>query len=204
MVDRYNQSTDPRSSNGERKGSNRRDVLKVIGGGAIFSLGATQGVGITAADEDKHNTQDAGITAVDGGEHKDDNLSAESLSARETGQLRGEVMSSAAMKAIREDLRAEGIAPDLGEGVVAQRVTNEDTGHEWSVFKTICERVDEETPSAILYAQKRGDEIYVRSIAKSNDDLIIVNDCTCNVQNRGSSDDVNISEYQIPVSGGDD
>lgn len=110
------------------------------------------------------------------------------------------------MKTVRQQLRADGFSPNFGEQAAANRVTNAETGEDWSAFVTTCEPTDDSSgvddSGAVLYARKKDGEIYVRSIAKAATDLVTVNDCTCDADDYGAADDVNHAEYRIPVDGG--
>lgn len=119
--------------------ANRRQVLQAVGGGAVFAMGLSQTTGTVAADDDAYETEE--------------------LPPKEAGELRGEVMSSSAFKTVRQELQHRDFWPSFGEGAVAARVTNTETGEEWTVFKAKCEfngdESGESNNTALLYTKRK-------------------------------------------------
>ncbi|GGN23995.1 hypothetical protein GCM10009021_27050 [Halarchaeum nitratireducens] len=118
------------------------------------------------------------------------------------GQLRGEVMSSAAFKAVRQEIRDRGYSPQLGESVIGKKVTNEKTSTSWSVFKVECTPNDppKSNQNAILYAKKKFGDIYVRGIYQRESDPIKMIDCSAPAAQNGAANEDQLVTYSIAVN----
>jgi|GEM_PF-3108507 len=196
------QETDPRprgedtSNRPTNDGSTptRRRVLQGVGTSGLVGLGLVGGSSVATASESADESQ------VE--------FTAEPLSPREKGQLRGEVLSSSAFKTIRRSTRERGFRPDLGD-VTGMRVTNEGTGSEWLALKVPCdyegEADDDRTRGAVLFGHRTDDEILARCISQCEGDPIFVDECTTAVgDNSAARADDGVFVYRIPTTGGGD
>ncbi|WP_263019818.1 hypothetical protein [Natronobiforma cellulositropha] len=175
-------------------GPSRRRIIQGVGSGALLGLGLSSGT-VAAVQSDPIDTDQ---------EH----IETESLTPREKGQLRGQVLSSSAFKTIRNTARERDFKPRLGD-VEAVRVTNTNTDTERLQLKVPCDYVGDEddgrTRGAVLFGHKSDEEIYARCISQCEGESIYVDECATPVDDRsGAQGEEDVFVFEIPTTNGGD
>jgi hypothetical protein len=165
-------------------------VLQTLGCGAALSGVVSGASGLAAASHtDKDSAEDV-----------------RPLSDKETGELRGTVMSSSSFKTVRQKIQRLEFWPELGSDVMAIEVEKED-GQTYKVFKTVCEYTgddsDDADHDAVLYSVVDGDKITTRSMCHHEGEPIHAYIHTCSVDDRSGAEDEPTHQI-IPVNDGGD
>lgn len=109
-------------------------------------------------------------------------------------------------------IESSGFKAETEDHTVTAKITNKDTGEQWSAlrlgFSYTGETTDNQGHAAILYAQKQDDIVSVRGITQHEGEPVTVHEMTGSAHGGSArafatADDGNASTYTVPVVGGD-
>ncbi|MCF2164491.1 hypothetical protein KVP04_11400 [Halobacterium salinarum] len=170
---------------------NRRQLLQSIAGSTAIGIGFSQ-ISTPGAAKETDN--------------QNDELSITKLSDKETEKLRTELLSSNPVKTVRDKIQEEGFTAEIEEHTAAGRITNEDTGEQWSALRVGFSYAEETEANndhaAILYVHKREDEVSVRGISQHEGESVKVHEAQGPTGYVTESNSGGVMTYTVPVVNG--
>ncbi len=165
--------------------TDRRRILQAIGSSALVGTGLIGSVGLGTADEDDWET--------------------ESLPQNKEAQLRGDVLSTGAFKAIRDTTRDRGFKPEMDKisGLVIKHKEEE---IEQQALRIPCtsDNSEEKKAAAVIYGIVGENKTQARCLSQKEEEPVVVDSAVTSSSENANSDSIDVvTRYYLSKELGD-